>query len=50
MRFHNAVAAHIVGGADTTERFEEARKITIHHYQWIILYDSPYAKFFENPF
>ena len=39
MKFHNAVATHIVGGNDTSERFEKAREITTHHYQWMILHD-----------
>ncbi len=39
MKFHNTVAAHVIGGNDTTERFEKAREITTHHYQWMILHD-----------
>ena len=39
MKFHNAVAEYIVGGNDTIERFEKAREITTHHYQWMIIND-----------
>lgn len=39
IKFHNAVAAHIVGGADISERFEKARTITTHCYQRMILDD-----------
>lgn len=41
MRFHNSVVRYLfsLGKADTTETFEEARKIVIQHYQWIILKD-----------
>ncbi|HEY0426518.1 MAG TPA: peroxidase family protein [Pyrinomonadaceae bacterium] len=38
IRFHNAIVKHL-GGDNTTEMFEEARRRTIRHYQWIILHD-----------
>lgn len=38
IKFHNAVAA-VLGGADTTQLFEETRRIVIQHYQFIILHD-----------
>jgi hypothetical protein len=38
MRFHNAVVKFLKSG-DTNETFEEARKIVIQHYQWILLKD-----------
>ncbi|HEY0459459.1 MAG TPA: peroxidase family protein [Pyrinomonadaceae bacterium] len=38
MRFHNAVVKHLKA-QDTPKTFEEARKIVIQHYQWIILKD-----------
>ena len=38
MRFHNAVVKYLNADNSTTA-FEEARKIVIQHYQWIILKD-----------
>jgi Animal haem peroxidase len=38
MRFHNAVVKYL-NANDSTKTFEEARKIVIQHYQWIILRD-----------
>lgn len=38
MKFHNAIVDSI-GGVDSVEKFEEARRKTIRHYQWIILED-----------
>ncbi len=38
IKFHNAIVSRL-GGADTKELFEEARRIAILHYQWIILHD-----------
>lgn len=38
MKFHNAIVESIEG-EDSVEKFEEARRKTIRHYQWIILKD-----------
>lgn len=38
MKFHNAIVDSI-GGEDSVNKFEEARRKTIRHYQWIILTD-----------
>ena len=38
IKFHNAIVEDL-GGADTTALFEEARRIAIQHYQFIILHD-----------
>ena len=38
--FHNKVADSIAGAhTDATKHFAEARKITVQHYQWIVLHD-----------
>ena len=38
IKFHNAIVEHL-GGADTIAVFEEARRLAIRHYQWIVLND-----------
>jgi len=40
LKFHNAVVDHLVkGGAEESSVFEEAKRVTTWHYQWLVLYD-----------
>ena len=40
LKFHNAVVDHLVkNGADEFSVFEEAKRVTTWHYQWLVLYD-----------
>jgi hypothetical protein len=39
LKFHNAVVETLPGTLDGIARFNEARRITTWHYQWMVLYD-----------
>ena len=40
LKFHNAIVDHLAStGTPENELFEEAKRLTTWHYQWIVLYD-----------